>query len=239
VGNWLGGGGGRGVGTHWRWILSHLQSNKARVLKHPRVGGKYTCMATPPSSTTICMPNPFALPPPLDVGMEWFVLQGGQWTPWPSFYCQHPQPQEPDTWGAKLQRMDALLHQCTPPSSWAQFLGGVQGDGCINATNCNGWLKDHRHEYALKVRGKFTKRSRSLRRGYIQVGPYAWDSNDFAFYLHTFICYAYHGPPNNDSLVAAHTCHHKLCLNPLHIRWITKSEDKHEDWDHRRRSRLV
>ena len=37
--------------------------------------------------------------------------------------------------------------------------------------------------------------------------------------------------------VWVHSCHHRLCLNPLHIRYVSKSEDKTEDWAHRKRFR--
>lgn len=42
---------------------------------------------------------------------------------------------------------------------------------------------------------------------------------------------------SGDTYFVAHSCHHKLCLNPFHIRWVPKSEDMREDWAHRKRKR--
>lgn len=166
------------------------------------------------------------------------MLTRRQWTPLPSFYCRDQQPAEPDTWTGKLQRMDELLGQCSPPTTWQLFKNQRQGDECFCPTSCKDWLKEQ-DVYTLKIKGKYTSTSKSINRGYIQVEPGAWDSNDTSFYLHTFICYAFHGPhpPHLVNPCAAHTCNHRLCLNPWHIRWVSKSVDKQEDWDHRKRQR--
>ena len=105
--------------------------------------------------------------------------------------------------------------------------------------SCKGFWGEHRGEMSIKVKGKYTSKSKSKNMGCILVEPMAWDSNERSFYLHAFICYAYHGPPPNVMLhpCAAHSCHHRLCLNPLHIRWVSKSIDKLEDWGHRKRKR--
>lgn len=166
------------------------------------------------------------------------MLRPRHWTPFPSWYCASQQPQERDTWKAKLERLDGLLQKCTPKSSWDAFHALRQGNECICPTKCKAFF-DTSSDFKLKLKGKYAAKSKSLNRGYIQVEPLAWDSNDFSFYLHTFICYALHGPPPPDmhNPCAAHSCHHRLCLNPFHIRWVSKSDDKKEDWGHRKRRR--
>jgi hypothetical protein len=42
---------------------------------------------------------------------------------------------------------------------------------------------------------------------------------------HIVVCEEVHGPKPPDKDEVAHSCGHKLCLNPRHVRWATKPEN--------------
>lgn len=172
----------------------------------------------------------------------WAVLKAkpGSWVPWPAWYSEDRAGQEPDTWDGKFGRqLGPLYKECSPSRTWECVRAGRQGPGCLCPTHSRAFWQQQAGRLSLKYKGKHSRRSQSKNRAYVQVEAGAWDSNHFSFYVHTLICYAYHGPPPSGmkNPCAAHSCGNRLCLNPLHIRWESKSVDKAEDWAHRRSMR--
>lgn len=63
-------------------------------------------------------------------------------------------------------------------------------------------------------------------RGYVKVRAFAWgEEQDKEFYLHTMLCWLYHGPSPDPACVAGHLCSNKLCMAPWHLYWITQSQN--------------
>ena len=54
---------------------------------------------------------------------------------------------------------------------------------------------------------------------------------------HRVVCELYHGTPPFPRADAAHTCGNKLCINPRHIRWATRSENETDKIAHGRSNR--
>jgi hypothetical protein len=48
---------------------------------------------------------------------------------------------------------------------------------------------------------------------------------------HRIMCIEAHGEPIDVKLDAAHSCHNRLCVNPSHLRWATKSENQKDRLD--------
>lgn len=43
--------------------------------------------------------------------------------------------------------------------------------------------------------------------------------------VHRIVCERSYGPPNDDRLVAAHSCRNPTCIAPAHLRWATQREN--------------
>lgn len=42
---------------------------------------------------------------------------------------------------------------------------------------------------------------------------------------HRYVCEQKHGPAPQDKNDAAHSCRQRLCINPKHLRWATRTEN--------------
>lgn len=50
---------------------------------------------------------------------------------------------------------------------------------------------------------------------------------DVRFFLsHRFTCAQHHGPPPFPGAEARHSCHNRVCCNPLHLSWGTTSDNR-------------
>lgn len=102
---------------------------------------------------------------------------------------------------------------------------------CILATGLVRWLRGN-PKYMLQpvlVRGRALPSSKP-NYAYITVKEGAFGGNSKSFYLHTLLCFLYRGPPPPLPLgqarwVAGHICHHKACIAPWHIIWMSDSHN--------------
>lgn len=73
-------------------------------------------------------------------------------------------------------------------------------------------------------------------RAYFKVKKAMWDGhNDRDFYLHDMLCYMFHGPPPDPTLVVGHLCGNKLCCCPWHLYWIPQSDNVKMGWNKKKR----
>lgn len=146
---------------------------------------------------------------------------------------QHPQGV--NYWAGVLEWTSYILEWCDPMLSWPELRHGnglqpnprhaeLHTECCIFPDTSNTWLASQR-QFRLQPHGKHSGSRTSKSRGYIRVMPGGFVDNTSEFYLHTFLCYAYYGPPPADmvSPVAGHLCHHKLCLCPWHLVWMEQA----------------
>lgn len=54
------------------------------------------------------------------------------------------------------------------------------------------------------------------------------------YWAHRFMCIMVHGEPSSPQLQAGHNCGkgHEGCVNPLHLKWKTPSENAVDRWEH-------
>ncbi len=55
--------------------------------------------------------------------------------------------------------------------------------------------------------------------------------------VHRLVCIAANGEPSDPRLQAAHSCGNKLCVNPHHLSWKTRLENKADELEHGTRCR--
>ena len=164
----------------------------------------------------------------------------------PAFYHSSPTQQDNVWWEGLRLRLKPLVEQgCTvygskDKISWEQWL---TGDGlpanladsklktqCLVLAHSETWLaKFDEHPFRLQPHGQKTDR-RSPNRGYIKVKANGFSTTqpstqDKSFYVHTLLCYMFHGPKRGAKQVAGHMCHHKLCILPWHLKWISQSDN--------------
>jgi hypothetical protein len=90
----------------------------------------------------------------------------------------------------------------------------------------------------LVPHGKSANKPRCPNRGYMKVKAGKFGGNDLEFYLHQLLCYMYHGPPPahlGPHPVVHHKCHHKLCILPWHMEWVTQGGNVEAGREHKRR----
>lgn len=51
-------------------------------------------------------------------------------------------------------------------------------------------------------------------------------------YTHRLICELTHGPAPEGDIHAAHACGNRLCVNPKHLRWASRSENEQDKVEH-------
>lgn len=51
---------------------------------------------------------------------------------------------------------------------------------------------------------------------------------------HRYVCLKFHGLPVRSAMHAAHSCGNKICVNPRHIRWASRSENEGDKRRHGR-----
>lgn len=157
-----------------------------------------------------------------------------------------------DWWKRQLEKlMKPVLKQCHPTKTFKAFQRG-QPIGGVHACVCLGWGKSWLEQAPSKrgggamgllkmmPHGKQSSSRKSLNRAYLKVLKGAIDDEGFInreCYLHQLLCFMYHGPcpSTNKGGVAGHRCHHKLCILPWHIEWITQSQNVAEGYEHRRK----
>jgi hypothetical protein len=49
---------------------------------------------------------------------------------------------------------------------------------------------------------------------------------------HVMVCVLAHGPAPSANLEVAHSCNHRLCCNPRHLRWATRTENHADKVEH-------
>ncbi len=179
--------------------------------------------------TPLCLPLPHWLVgmPRRILRVDWEVCSNVS-TPVPDWYNPTGLVLGRGEWKERLRKMDGLVSVCTSERC------GRQGSNCSLAIHINSWVASQ-HVFLIKWKTDKGWRSQSRSAGYVAVKAGAWGDNTRSFYLHKLICYARRGPPPSDSYVAHHLCHHKLCLNPEHIIWVTKKVDKQVSIVHKQR----
>lgn len=76
--------------------------------------------------------------------------------------------------------------------------------------------------------------------GYFWIKPNTLMLGSRGMYLHALLLWMYMGPPGHPypiSLETSHDCHHKLCLCPWHMSWVTRQSNTQKTWDHKKRER--
>jgi|KBSMisStandDraft_5_1062788.scaffolds.fasta_scaffold103331_3 hypothetical protein len=51
------------------------------------------------------------------------------------------------------------------------------------------------------------------------------------------VCFQVYGPPQDDRLMALHSCDNPSCINPRHLRWGTQTDNMYDMWDRGRHPR--
>lgn len=74
----------------------------------------------------------------------------------------------------------------------------------------------------------------SIVKGYCQLnfgmgmknrGRWGKVQEEVYMYAHHVVCWLFYGPPPSTKHVCGHLCGYSNCLNPRHLKWMTKSED--------------
>lgn len=114
---------------------------------------------------------------------------------------------------------------------------------CYIVGSIESWLRRGEggaHRFRVQAHGNTAAKPRCPNRGYLHVNAFACDHNTHDFALHRLLCYLYHGPPpdveaGEPPIVVHHICHHKLCILPWHMEWVTQAANVQAAWDHMRR----
>lgn len=172
----------------------------------------------------------------------------------PPWFCMHPREEPTPFWNGLTNNLAPLLAQCTPSLSQEQFFGhdplpdsmlpgghNMPHTQCVLAVNLLGWLTGStQHAARFKAKRHKGRNGNDLPPhhkswAYIKVKAMSWGwHNHFEIYLHRLICFMYRGPPPSPAHVAGHLCHHKACLCPWHLEWMTQSANVQMGKDHRR-----
>ena len=154
-----------------------------------------------------------------------------------------PNPAQPDV---------HLLNMCRPPivnlMNWLNGVGFVAHPTKPELLTKCACLRDfqtvlaspwYASKFKFQPHGKFPPTSTSFNRGYLKVrdgaadqpGQRGWITKEF--YLHNLLCYAMRGPKPADepNHVAGHLCHHKLCMLPWHLDWMSQAHNVQMGWD--------
>lgn len=76
--------------------------------------------------------------------------------------------------------------------------------------------------------------------GYFWIKPNTLRDDSGGMYLHALLLWMYEGPPDAPyptPLETSHDCHHKLCLCPWHMSWVTRQVNTQKTWAHKKRGR--
>lgn len=171
---------------------------------------------------------------------QWATLEPGHFTMQPGFFTGNPQLMGPLWWGGLRNRLEPLVANClqlfpsqqVQPITFQQWCSGqlpahstcptTLHTQCCVVGKCKTWLAGQ-GTFFLMPHGS-RRGPTNPNRAYVKVHAFALDGeNEHEFYLHTLLCYMYHGPPPSPHRVAGHLCSHKLCCLPWHLAWITQS----------------
>lgn len=161
-----------------------------------------------------------------------------------------------------LTHLDDLLRCCTPllPAQSSSLRSGrglevvqdsvkVASDGgeevewplytqCLLVVNCKSYLKEEGCPFKLQPHGRHGGSRTSKSSGYLKVKGGSWDHQGPGdVYLHQLLCWMYWGPPpeqGGQKMVVGHCCHHKQCICPWHLRWMSQGQNVRMGNLHRR-----